>query len=199
MNDYNIEFGHIYIDQNPKKEQTDSLRILKELEKELKRKRKKYVKTILIDDLNPEKSILNIGDYSAGLDKAGETDFIFLESFLNIFKDKMLGDIGEDNLIKNNKKTFMKVEGGNNILLVKESGLGTCNFLVAIWFLARLGIYKDVARWGINLNNKKFTAEKIITILSKKYESSDEQAKKIIEKTQYKNEIENMEFIYFTV
>lgn len=202
MNDYNIEFGHIYIDQQPGSEQTQAIEILKSTIAKLNRAGKSHVTTMLIDDISPEGARLDIGGYTAATSSNVPLDFIFLESTLGIFKDTILADIPETEKIhgRKNQSLYIKDSGGNRVMILKPDGTPTCSLYIAIWFLGRLGIYSDISRWGINLHNKEFAARKIITILSEGYKLSDEQALAILEKTPHWNTInDRIDFIYFQV
>ena len=201
MYDYNIEFGHIYIDQTPGSEQSLSLTILKQELERMDANNTTHVEVILIDDISPNSARLDIGAYTATAEKNMGLDFIFLESTLGGFKDQLLAELPQEELLpgKKDSSLYIKSNEGVRIMLLKPDSNPTCSFYVAVWFLGRLGIYKDVARWGINLNQKEFAAKKLLTILSEQYRSSDEQALAIIEKTPHAHRISDIEFKYFSV
>ena len=184
--DYNIEYAHIYADKDLGKEQKQSIKELHRAIKRLKRLKKSYVLSVLIDEYNPIENTLDIKKFLAELKELdARPNFLMLESRLVRYKNsllkKMTGKI---------KREYEKY--------IKEHSKVPCSFLIAVWHLKRLGLLKDRDGEIHRLSRaKQFSANKIITILPKKYQAVECKALDIIEATDFKNQVTNISHIFF--
>ncbi len=185
--DYSIEYAHIYTDQLFGKEQKRGIEELQNVIGILKRLGKRYVLTVLVDEYNPIRHRLNIKKF---LDKLAslnaQPDFVGFESQLVPDKDLLMQEI--------NKKTKREYEN-----YIQKHKKIPCSFLIALWYLKRLGLLKIR---GPELDSLKepsqpFVAKKIITILPRKYQAVEMKALKIIEATRFKRYLENILNIFF--
>lgn len=180
---YNIEYAHIYIDRQPGQEHLKSISVLKRIKSEIERESKSYVTSIMIDDYNPEKSLLNVSKFIRLLARhKAKPDFIIFESKLVKSKNLLLS------LMK--RKTRYSY-----IRYIETHKKVPCSFLIAIWYLKRLGKLdpSDI----INEPKENFIAKKLINILPKKYKEVEKKARDIILSTKYKDQIKNIKDIFF--
>lgn len=63
MVDYNIEFGHIYLNESFSKEHFEGAEIAKKIAQKLKREGKTFCLTLMIDDYNPDEQFLDLEGY----------------------------------------------------------------------------------------------------------------------------------------
>lgn len=185
--DYNIEYAHIYTDESFDINQRDSIKKLEEIINNLDKEKKDFTLTILIDDYNPTSNTLNINNFLKEVEKYGhKPDFIFLESKLVKDKEMLLKEMKD----KERREYEKYINKKNKI---------PCSFLIAIWYLKRLGVIsinKNELE-QLNKNNKAFIAKKIITILPQKYKSVEIKAQEIIKLTKFKKRLKDIEIIYF--
>lgn len=197
--DFSIEFAHIYLDQIPGSEQTESLKILGNKAKELEKLSKTFNKVILIDDFTPEKTILKKEEYIESVKKDTDLDFVALESQLAMFAHKFIEEIKkefvETKVINGiETKTFRK--GQESIGLITNNNKPSCTLLIAIWYLCRLGIYGVPAKTQ-SFSDKSFVGRKLITIIPEKYKEGEEKVLKLLKETKYNYLIKDIEQIYF--
>lgn len=184
--DYNIEYAHIYSDEFFGKEQEESVKELHKTIERLKRLKKTYVLTVLIDEYNPTEHTLDIENFLATLKKLNaKPAFLMFESHLvcykNILLKKMKGKIGRE---------YEKY--------IKKHNKVPCSFLIAIWHLKRLGLLKSKnSKLQQLTGGKQFIANKIITILPKKYQGVELKTIEIIESTNFKRQVTNIAHIFF--
>lgn len=183
--DYNIEFAHIYVNENIASEHYQAIKITKEKILDLKQKEKNCVLTVLIDDYNPSDSILDIEGFLKELEILGtKPDYVVDESKLTFYKDQILSEMNGKL-----KKQYLRYINGR--------GKCPCSFLIAIWHLVRLGFFDAEPIIGHSVE-KPFAAKKIITILPQRYAGIEKKALEIIESTKFKDLVENrLEYIFF--
>jgi hypothetical protein len=185
--EYNIEYAHIYTNERFGIEHIKSIKKLHNIINKLKQLNKTYVLTVLIDEYNPTRHGLDIKGFLEKLNELNaKPDFVGFESQLTSYKDLLLKEI----------KGKMKKEYKNYI---EKRGKIPCSFLIAIWHLKRLGLIpiKKGELNNLTKNNNVFTAEKIITILPKKYQEVEKKALKIIKSTKFKAWVKNIENIFY--
>lgn len=185
--DYNIEYAHIYTDETFGEEQIKSIELLKKIIIKLNKLNKSYTLTVLIDDYNPKEHFLDINNFINKCEELGyKPDFIAFESRLCSDKDLLLK--------KMSKK--MSKEYKNYI---KKAGKIPCSFLIAIWYLKRLGLIKTRKNEVIPLKDKRkpFIGRKIINILPKKYREVETKGLKIIKSTKFREYLNNISDILF--
>ncbi len=185
--DYNIEYSHIYTDEEFGFEQRKSIKILKNVTERLKRAKKSYVLTVLIDEYNSIEPTLSIKNFLGYLEKfKAKPDFVCYESQL-VSSYKLL----LKKMIPSLRKKYVKY--------IEKHKKIPCSFLIALSYLKRLGLLKIR---GPELDSLKepsqpFVAKKIITILPRKYQAVEMKALKIIEATRFKRYLENILNIFF--
>lgn len=204
--DFNIEFAHIYADQEFGKEQLKSIEITRKIISDLESKNKTYCCTILIDDYHPAFSKLDVKKLISKIGSAGvNLDYVGFESNM----------VGEANILleiipKNMKKVekFHHPQKDVVCLVEKEKLIGleeeydfcnrhSCALLSATWSLLRLGLLDNS---GINLmkiTEKSFTANNLITILPKRFEEVEKKVLEIIRTTKYREIEKNISYEFF--
>ncbi len=199
MNDFNIEFAHIYADQEFGKEQVNSISKLKIIEKELEENKKSFVAGVLIDDYSPIVCTLDENDFLEKIKKSGVSpDFIAHESELSGIADSVISSIPE-NLLETqkfqDKEVLLLIKDGKRIGLKDGSGKHTCSVLIAAWTLVRFGRYElDSMK---KFSSKEFKANQLITILPTKYEETEQKVIDILEVTKYQDLIKNIRYEFF--
>lgn len=186
--DYNIEYAHIYTSEKFGLQHKKSIEILKDTIKKLKRLKKSYVLSLLIDDYNPSNPILNIKEFLADLKKFdANPDFICFESKLVRDYEVLLKEI-EGPL----RKEYIKYIGKHKKI--------PCSFLIAVWHLKRLGLLR-ISKEELNYlgrnPQKTFVAKKVITILPRKYQKLEMRGLEIIASTRFKKYIDDILDIFF--
>lgn len=185
--DYNIEYAHIYSDQDFGEEQVESIKIAKEIIALLNKLNKSYVLSVLIDEYHPIKPKNNIYDFLELLDKNGlKPDYIALES-------KMV----KDSLIVFNEIQNSKLKNGYRKYLERKQK-SPCSLLTAVWYLKRLGEIKISENDFIYKNKRPFAAEKLITILPQKYKETEKKALDIIISSSYNYHIRDIINLFFS-
>ncbi|MCM8803621.1 MAG: hypothetical protein NC827_10030 [Candidatus Omnitrophica bacterium] len=188
LSDYNIEYSHIYTNETFGDLHKKSVVILKNLIKKLKKRERSYTLSVLIDDYTPTTHLLNIKEFLLQLKNLGAyPDYVMYESKLANLKELLL-------------KNIMDWKTKNScISYIKRKNKLPCSFLVAIWYLARLGRLPIEPHLFLEKNSKRtFAARQIISILPKKYQSTSEvKAQKIIENSIFRNEIGKIKYIYY--
>ena len=186
--DYNVEYAHIYTDEKFGFEQRKSIEVLKDIIKRLKRMKKGYVLTVLIDEYNPIESTLNIKEFLAYLKKfQAKPDFVCFESKLVPYYKLLLKEMAPSL-----RREYVKY-------IIKRKKI-PCSLLIGIWNLKRLGIVKSTKEelgYLVPNPHKTFVAKKIITILPKEYQEVEKKALKIIASTRFKGYLNNILNIFF--
>lgn len=116
-------------------------------------------------------------------------DFIGFESRLVKYADDLIKRIPKSvlsiDLFQSPKKEVLILNHESGRIGLRESHSfmtrHTCAILSAVWSLARLGFYKLKEEDLKRFSDKPFTANKIITILPRKYKSVEDKVIKIIE------------------
>ena len=185
--DFNIEYAHIYADELFGKEHQKSIKELRKIINRLKRLNKSYVLTVLIDEYSPCQNRLSIKQFLDKLDELNsKPDYLAFESQLAPCKDLLLKEM--KGKIRKEYETY-----------IKKHGKIPCSFLIAVWYLKRLGLIKTEKGELTHLskNNKPFSAKKIITILPKKYQTVEIKALKIIRATRFKKYLTKISNVFF--
>lgn len=212
--DYNIEFGHIFVDERFSFHQRESSKIANEFIKNLKKQNKTYVASILIDDYQPTYSYLDIYKYFNQIKKMKVLPtYLVYQTQLISLAHKLISLINKKN-IKFQKKHFqqksdkdtvlLELKNISSISLKKEYFAKTEDYIetpvmIAAWYLLRLGIFqkKEIIKKTNYTPYIPFMGHKILTILPKKYKKIDETAKEILSYSGYKKILKNIENIYF--
>lgn len=199
MVDYNVEFAHIYADKEFGDEQRKSIDLLKLVIKDLQKKNKSFVTCILIDEISPEKITLNESDFlKKTLSYKIPLDFVAYESKLSSIADKIIKELPKELLHKesfNDKEVLLLIKDNLKIGLKDYPGKHSCSLLIAAWILCRLGYYK--APNLKNLTGNSFNANKLITILPKRYRKTEDKVLNILKITKYNHILKNLEYKFF--
>lgn len=180
MVDYNIEFGHIYTNENCGYDHLRGADAARKVAERLQEEGKTYNLTLMVDDYNPSESFLDIQKYIHKLrDKGACPDYLVLESNLPKYKDLILSEM--TGKIRREYENY-----------IEKKGKCPCSFLLAIWHLLRLGIIKDdYLIIPIAEHKSGFYADNIITILPERFQDVEIKAAEIIRSTKYKDQFEN--------
>jgi len=189
MSDINIEFAHIYINENASSEHYKSALLAKEKIDSWLRQGLSISSCVLIDDYNPEEYLLNIDGYLKELGGIGvPPKYVVFESALPILKDQLLEDMGGK--LQKQYRNY-----------INKSGKSPCSFLVAAWHLTRLGIYKpdNILDSDKCIGSKEdFSAERITTVLPYRFGGVEKKALDIIRTTSYYETVsERLEHVFF--
>ncbi|MEF8847377.1 MAG: hypothetical protein V5A57_03055 [Candidatus Paceibacterota bacterium] len=211
--DYNIEFAHIYSDEEIGKEQLKSAEITKDLVEDLEEQGKSYTTCILIDEYHSEYSNFSLDDFLAHFDKKGIPPsyigyegqlFDTAESLLKQLPDKVL-DSEKMHSELDYVKEIVSLKGDDRAMKLKEVPETkvqedyTCVFLATAWTLLRLGLVRAQHATQITglTDPKPFPAENLITVIPEKYKSVEERVAEVIKATEYEKYLDNIEHIYF--
>ena len=188
--DYNIEYAHIYSDGKFDEEQIASVNKTKEIIRDLEKNKKTYSLVVLIDDYHPNKIDFDQNKFNKFIDNLktlGLTpDYITLESKLVDYKEDILALLPRKEA-KEINKYHQKKEKLN------------CSFLIAGWYLLRLGLLdlKKQTLINVSLKNKPFCGKEIINVLDSKYIESEARAYRIIKKSVFKKNIDKIKNIFY--
>jgi hypothetical protein len=199
MNDFNIEFAHIYSDQDFGTEQAKSVTRLKKVIKELKRDGKSFVTVVLIDEYSPAVSTLDEKTFLEEMKKKGVSpDFVAYESNLCDLAENIIGLILKDKVVTHkfrDKEVLILLKDGRKIGLKDSSGKYSCSLLISAWILARFGVYKVQSLK--NISTKEFSSDNLITILPKKYKETEKKVLDILAETKHKDLIDKIKYEFF--
>jgi hypothetical protein len=187
MVDYNIEFAHIYSDKKFGVEQKKSIEILKAVILKCLKKRLTFSCCVLIDDYNPKVKKLQLKSFLHELDKCNVyPHFIGFESKLVEKKFFLLNSIENHKI----RKSYLRY--------IKNKKHVPCSFLVAIWYLYRLGLLSlSSGIYRCYKHSNMFQGKKIINILHEKYRKAEEDAMEILRHSKFSDQIKNIETIFY--
>lgn len=210
--DYNIEFAHIYADEEFGSEQIEGAKILRQVAQRLDKEGQSYTINILIDEFHPAVFKLDIQNLIHKFKEQGiAVDAVGYESKFCEVSDLLLKEL-PSHLLK--EAHFHKPE--KDVLLLEECkgkhckdiGLEdefpfmkrpTCALLSAPWSLSRLGLYPLAEGAVTSLTNKEFQAKRLITILPEKYRVVEDKVQEIIGVTKFKDVLAHIQYEYFAV
>ncbi len=211
---YNIEFGHIYVDQKFSLLQRESSKIADKFIEKLKSKNETYATAILIDDYLPSYSYLDVYAFLEKVKDVGvPPDYVVYQTQLLSLAHKLIGSINEKNIFE--EKTETKFKSNRDTVLLTHRSISSISLkdeyfakvedyvetpvLIAAWYLLRLGIFKKQGIVKETKYTKKvpFAGEKLLTIIPQKYKGIDETAKTILRYTSYKDALGQIKNVYF--
>jgi hypothetical protein len=183
---YNIEYAHIYSDEVFNQEHVESLKVLELILRILNNDSKTYSLNLLIDEYHPENNTLNVEDFLNKLKYRGYyPDYLYFESDLhkdlNLFLDNM-----------NNEKHVHEYHR-----YFEKHGKSPCSYLIANWYLKRLGVLPVSNIKKLTPEDKPFVADKIINILDKKYKKNEDRALELIKDSKFAPYIDNIFYYYY--
>ncbi|MGB0925365.1 MAG: hypothetical protein ACPGTS_01505 [Minisyncoccia bacterium] len=177
MNDYSIEYAHIYTHQNIDLEHEFSTNILKEVFAELSGKKSLVV---MVDDYSFPDPGFQYDKLEIYISKKGfSPDLVIRESQLISACDVVLSKILD-------RKMHKQIT--SYIISNKKY---PCSLFIATWYLLRLGRIESVF---FDTNN---SAKKLVNILPKSFAPFEDRALDIIRNTEFKEDISNIENRYF--
>ena len=201
--DYHIEFAHIYSDEvGISKEQMDSIRHTKRFIRELKKRKKTYTLSLLIDEYHPKHTRLNLDKFLADMEKHGVAPtYVIYESKLITPAKMLIKAIGAD--YKKHEKFHPKINVSEEVLLIDTNegpidievkgdvihlSRYTCALLNTSFILLRLGVVsaKDAVEYTGLTEPKPFAATYAVNIESKKYAPIEEASRAIILASKYR-------------
>ena len=203
---YNIEFAHIYADEGFNEEQRKSIDVAKKIISKIREKGNTYCCTILIDDYHPTFSSLDVEKLIARIKSVGfPVDHVGFEGKLVGEGNKLLENIPEEMkkteiFHKPEKKVVCLVEKGEKIGLEDKfefCNRHTCALLSATWSLIRLGKLNHSNIGIISKTEKPFIAHKIITILPKTFEHTEQKVIEIIKESNFSHDVNNISYEFF--
>lgn len=205
--DYNLEFAHIYADEQFGPEQAKGLVRANEVMARLSAAGKTFVTSVLIDEFNPINNTLDEHEFIERL-KVNNTpiDFIGYESRFTAIADLVIRELPTSMLTLKNfnhpdRSVLMLQDGPLKIGLEEKKPKlkHTCAILSAAWTLCRLGVYQ-LPEGGVKvLNSKqKFVARKTITILPEKYRSNEDRVLEIIKNLPHRERLLDIEYEFFS-
>ena len=212
---YNIEFGHIFVDQKFNLHQRESSRIIREFMERLKNNNETYATTILIDDYLPTYSYLDIYAFLEKIKSVGVApDYIVYQTQLLSLAHKLIKAIDEKNILE--EKTEIKFRSNKDTLLLNHGSISSISLkdeyfakvddyietpvLIAAWYLLRLGIFakRDIVKeTKYRKRVVPFAGEMLLTVIPEKYKEIDETAKMILNCTEYRYALKQIDNVYF--
>jgi len=184
--DYNIEYAHIYADEVFKQEHIDSLNVLELILRILKNDKKSYNLNLLIDEYHPEDKSLDIEDFLSKLKFRGYTpDHLYLESELHKDINLLLANLTDEKHLRDYER------------YLQRTGKSPCSFLVANWYLKRLGVLPIENLKKLSNEAKPFHGNKIINILDKKYKPNEDKALELIKNSRFASCLDNIIYYYY--
>lgn len=187
--DISIEFGHIYQDELFTQEhKTGIVELFKQIE-HVKKNGFTYSTVVMIDDYNVDGTKNFMDQYWSFLDsKRAMPDYYVYESALAIFMDEVFA-------IFNNrtKKSYQSY--------IDKHKKIPCSLFIVMWYFYRLGLL-DGSKDGIlhtvkDEEKNPFFAEKLVTILPKRFMEVEMIAQKAIRKSKQKSALEQIQTIFF--
>lgn len=206
ITDYNIEFSHIYADENLGAEQLWGVNELKALLQKPPFYNQKVVTVVLIDDFHPDVFQFDEAKLRNEFEKLSVApDFIGYESRLSPVADQLILEIPRSQLAN---EYFHEPERSVTLLIQDKKRFGlrdefefahdyTCALLSAAWLLCRLGMYPAPEGVFREASDADFAAREIITILPQKYREVEERALDIIGATKFKDLKKHIRHIFF--
>ncbi len=187
--DYSIEFSHIYLNETFSHEHQKSISVLKEFIDELDGN-DTYSLNVLIDDYNATDEVLDIKDFKQQLEDAGVMpDYLAYEARLVDYSSTLLSHMKENKL----KRSYIRY--------IENKGIIPCSFMIATWYLLRLGalpLNPETLVYEKNGGHSKaFVAKNIVSILPDRFRGVEHKAELIIRATPFAAMNAQIERIYY--
>ena len=205
MIDYSIELAHVYADESIRDEQIRSLVEGARIIKELSTSSKSFSVSILIDDYSVPTFTV---DTNRLIDLAKShgilIDFIVKEARLSAVADLLKeinpGVLSTEEFPKAGKHSLVLTNKGEKIGIrdyFSGHQKNTCASLIAVWQLARLGVYELEKETFIKRSEKPFSAARTITVLPEKYRESENKATIILKNSNFAHLVDKIEHVFF--
>lgn len=186
-NSYNIELAHIYVNEDPTEEHDKAIILAAQRVESIGIDPSLVTTSILIDDYNPAEKILDTRYFLSYLEKKGLVpDYYVYEARLPEFKDQLLGE-----MTGRLQRQYTEY--------IKKTGKCPCSFLIAVWYLVRLGYFShDGIVNSVSGEGKPFVAENIINILPHRYVGVEKKGLEILKSTRFFPDISTqIEYFFF--
>ena len=213
--DYNIEYGHVFADaRQASRVHKESIERTKIFIKEIEKKKKSYVLTMLIDDYLPSYSYLNLYRFLSYFKENNvPPDYLIYEKRLLSLVPKIVSELPKNRIIKEVRN--VSVRSNKDLLLLENKKLSSITLrediranldsftytpaLIAALFLIKLGrlSYDKIVTPTKYSKPKPFAAKKTVTIDPKAFKVVNDKALKIISMTRFKGSMKDMEFLYY--
>ncbi|MCK5283935.1 MAG: hypothetical protein KAK00_11145 [Nanoarchaeota archaeon] len=213
--DYCIEYGHVFVDAaQASRCHRESIEKTKRFIEILKKEKKTYSLTMLIDNYLPTYSYLNFYRYINYFKEKGvPPDYILYESQLLNVARTLIAELPKNKLRR--EKREIKIKSNKDLLLLENKTLSSITLreelharidsfidtplLIAAFFLIKLGHidHKGIITPTNYMKPKPFVGKKTVTIDPMVFKGVNDKALEIISVTRFKKAVENMEFIYF--
>ncbi len=187
MNNYGIEYSHIYTDQSFDEEQSNGINELKKKESSLNNNPSPS-RLVLIDDYSPAISFerFNLQSFLKQLEEnKALPDVIVRESSLTKFCQMTL-DLMVDGRVKHQLMRY-----------IQSRKKFPCSLFIASWYLLRLGAFGKPRVEIAYGNEDKIFSKEIITILPDSFQTPERNATDIISSTKFNDLNKKIERIFF--
>lgn len=184
--DFNIEYAHIYADETFGQEHRNSLAVLKLILDVLRSGNKSYSLNLLIDEYHPEDKALDVGDFIGKLKEHGfAPDYFYLESNLHADIGLFVAGLTKEKYVNDYHR------------YLEKNGKSPCSYLVANWYLKRLGVLPINDLKKLAQEDKPFCGRKIINILDEKYKETENRAIDLIKNSSYAQYVDDIIYYYY--
>ena len=184
--DYNIEYAHIYADEVFGQEHIESLNVLELILRIIRNDNKNHNLNLLIDEYHPEDNSLDVDDFLNKLKYRGyHPHFLYLESDLHKDVDLFLDNLTSEK----HKNEYYKY--------LDKHGKSPCSYLVAVWYLKRLGALPAGNFKKLTDEEIYFPGHKVINILDKKYKKGEDRALELIKNSKFAEYLDNIIYYYY--
>ena len=187
---YSIEYCHIYMDEAFNNEHTNGLETLSSVVRSLDSAQSTYSLAVLVDDYNPTDQTLSVDGFIKELaSRDAHPDYLGFEGLLVGFGQQLLDSI-EKPRIKNMYERY-----------INEKSKSPCSFLVAVWYLMRLGVFKHNRFSPTYFQTGKrpvtMSAQRLINILPDRFAGVEKKAMTLIAATRYAECVERITPVYY--
>lgn len=187
--DYSIEFCHIYLNETFSTEHELSISVVKELIQKFDLETT-YSLNVLVDDYNATEQLLDLEDFKKRLkDEGTKPDYLASEARLAHYANVLLDQMRNGKL----KKSYERY--------IFDKGFVPCSFMIAIWYLLRLGLIEQEQDFLVYEKNgghsKSFIGKKLISVLPERFRGVEDKASAIIKATPFASRLEDIDHIYY--
>ncbi|HUC86823.1 MAG TPA: hypothetical protein VMR75_00655 [Candidatus Saccharimonadales bacterium] len=187
--DYSIEFCHIYLNETFSHEHQHSIDVVKGVIAELPAGATHSL-NVLIDDYNATEEVLDIEDLKARLRQAGvKPDYLAYEAQLAPYADTLLSEMSNGKL----KRSYEQY--------IRDKETIPCSFMIAIWYLLRLGAIPLRSNARVYEKNgghtKPFVADHLTSVLPERFSGVETKALAIISKTKFAALKKQIRHVYY--
>ena len=110
---------------------------------------------------------------------------LYLESDLHEDMKLFLETLADDKSLRDYDRYFTK------------TGKSPCSYLVANWYLKRLGVLPPGKFKNFSNGDKPFSGQKIINILDKKYKPNEDKVLELIKNSKFAPYLDNIIYYYY--